>query len=249
MTASTVVVTGGSTGIGLATAKLFFSKGYNVVINSRNPDRLLEASRKIGPSERMLAVPGDISDRIVNKDLIGKAAEKFGSVDILINNAGVFEPKPFLDVVEADIDRHLDINLKGAFFTSQAAIRVMLKQGGGKIINIGTALVEHAIGGIPAAAAVISKGAIHTLTRQLAAEFGKNNIAVNTITPGVIRTPLHAKSGINVDYLARLHLLETVGEAEDIAKVALMLAQSSFITGANYYVDGGHIAGHHFNQA
>jgi NAD(P)-dependent dehydrogenase (short-subunit alcohol dehydrogenase family) len=247
MTKSTVVITGGSTGIGLATAHLFFSKGYNVVINSVNPERLLEAYYKIGPSNRVLAIEGDISDRAVNKELIEKAVQKFGSVDVLINNAGVFEPKPFLDVVEADLDRHLNINLKGAFFTSQAAIPVMLKQGKGKIINIGTALVEHAIGGIPATAAVVSKGAIHTLTRQLAAEFGRNNIAVNTITPGIIRTPLHAKGGINVDHLAGLHLLDKVGEAEEIAEVALILAQSSFITGANYHVDGGHIAGHHFN--
>jgi NAD(P)-dependent dehydrogenase (short-subunit alcohol dehydrogenase family) len=246
MKQSTVVITGGSSGIGLATARLFFEKGYNVVIGAQNKERIQEAYNTIGPSERILTVQGDIADRSANLHIIDQAVERFGTVDVLINNAGVFGPKPFLDVLESELDRYLNINLKGTFFTSQAAIRVMLKQGAGRIINISTALVEHAIAGIPASAAVVSKGAIHTLTKQLAAEFGKNNIMVNTITPGIIRTPLHEKAGINADVLASLHLLDRIGEVEEVAEVAFLLANSNFITGANYNVEGGHTAGHHF---
>jgi NAD(P)-dependent dehydrogenase (short-subunit alcohol dehydrogenase family) len=140
------------------------------------------------------------------------------------------------------------MNLKGTYFTSQAAIREMLKTGGGSIINIGTVLVDHAISAFPASAPVSSKGAIHALTRQLAAEFGKHNIRVNTISPGIIRTPLQGKIGVqDADTLGALHLLNRIGEPDDIAMLAYTVATSTFITGETINVDGGHIAGHHIN--
>lgn len=243
----TVIITGSSTGIGFATAQLFYKQGYNVVMTSMNEERLQNAYEKIGPTERLLKVGGDIGDRSFNTKLIDLAIEKFGSVDILINCAASFMPKPFIDVNEADLDNYLNINLKGTFFTSQAAIRVMIKQGSGCIINMGTSLVDHPIGGFPASAATTSKGGIHALTRQLAAEFGKNNIKVNTIVPGLVRTPLHTKMGIDVDTLASMNLLNKIGEAKDIAAVALMIAENDFITGATMYADGGQVSGHHFN--
>jgi NAD(P)-dependent dehydrogenase (short-subunit alcohol dehydrogenase family) len=123
----------------------------------------------------------------------------------------------------------------------------MVQEGGGSIINIGTVLVDHAIAGFPATAPISSKGGIHALTRQLSAEFGKHNIRVNTISPGIIRSPLQAKIGVeNADSLASLHLLNKIGESVDIAEMAYFLATSTFITGETFNVDGGHVAGHQF---
>ncbi len=140
----------------------------------------------------------------------------------------MFSPKPFLDVEEADLDRYLAINLKGNYFTSQAAIPAMQAQGGGAVINVGTVLVNHAVGGFPASAAVASKGAVHALTAQLAAEFGKDNIRVNTIAPGIVRTPIHARNGIeNVDDLSGLSLLGRVGEAAEAADAIVHLATAA----------------------
>ncbi len=147
---------------------------------------------------------------------------------------------------EDSLDRFLSVNLKGTFFLTQAVIPHLKEVGGGAVINVGTVLVDHAIGGVPVTAAIASKGAIHALTGQLAAEFGKDNIRVNTIAPGIIRTPIHVRNGIeDADSLAGLHLLDRIGEPEEIANAALLLATSDFITGTILNVDGGHVAGHH----
>jgi NAD(P)-dependent dehydrogenase (short-subunit alcohol dehydrogenase family) len=242
----TAIITGASTGIGKAIAGLFLENGYHLVINSANEANLLATFNELGHHERLAMVAGDISNPAIGQQLVDTAVTRFGSVDVLINNAGIFEPKGFLDVDEAYLDRFLSINLKGTYFTSQAAIRQMLKQGEGSIINIGTVLVDHAIGGFPATAPMTSKGGIHALTRQLAAEFGKNNIRVNGIAPGIIRSPLQAKNGISdADSLAGLHLLDRIGETSDVAELALYLANSTFVTGEIINVDGGHVAGHH----
>ena len=128
---------------------------------------------------------------------------------------------------------------------SQAVIPHMKTAGGGAIVNIGTVLVDHALTGVPVSAAIASKGAVHALAGQLAAEFGPDNIRVNTIAPGIIRTPIHARNGIeDVDSLAGLHLLGRIGEPDEVADAALMLANNGFISGATLNVDGGHVAGH-----
>jgi NAD(P)-dependent dehydrogenase (short-subunit alcohol dehydrogenase family) len=150
-------------------------------------------------------------------------------------------------VTEEELDKFIRTNLKGTFFTSQAIVREMLKSNGGSIINIGTVLVDHAIAGFPSTGPLASKGGVHALTRQLAAEFGKSNIRVNTIAPGIIRTPLQAKIGVsNADALSPLHLLDRIGEVEDIARAVWFLANDNFITGTTLRVDGGHVAGHRF---
>ena len=172
----TVIITGASTGIGRAIAHFFVAKGSNVVINSANERNLETAYQSFDNQESVVAISGDVANPEIGKKLVTAAMDHFGSVDVLINNAGVFQPKPFLDVVDEDLDRYLSINLKGTFYTSQAVIPQMLRQKGGAIINIGTVLVDHAIAGFPATAPITSKGAIHALTRQLAAEFGKDNI-------------------------------------------------------------------------
>lgn len=241
----TIIITGASTGIGKATAQLFLEKGYNVVINSANLQNLENTYQELGHTNRLAMVHGDVSLIATGKKLVETALERFGSVDVLINNAGLFQPQSFLDVEEKDLDRFLNINLKGTYFTSQAAVRQMLQQGEGSIINIGTVLVDHAIDGFPATAPISSKGGIHAFTRQLAAEFGKNNIRVNAIAPGIIRSPLQAKTGVdNADSLAGLHLLNRIGETDDVAQLALYLAESNFVTGEIINLDGGHVAGH-----
>lgn len=241
----TVIITGASTGIGKAIAAYFIDRESNVVVNSSNEKNLQKAFKEWGSPSNAVYFAGDIANPNTGKKLVQLAKETFNSVDVLINNAGVFAPKPFLDVQEDDLEFYWKVNLKGTYFTSQAAISEMLKQQSGSIINIGTVLVDHAIGGFPATAPISSKGAIHSLTRQLAAEFGQDNIKVNTIAPGIIRSPLQGKMGIeDADSLAGLHLLNRIGEASEIAEAAYYLASSDFITGETINVAGGHTVGH-----
>lgn len=241
----TIIITGASSGIGKGIARLFINQNWNVVLNSSSEEKLNKTFEKFGSPGNTILVAGDIGDKSTGQRLVDAALQHFGSVDVLVNNAGIFQPKPFLDVEESDLDRFLTTNLKGTYFSTQAAIRAMLPNNEGLIINIGTVLVDHAIAGFPATAPLTSKGAIHTLTKQLAAEFGKNNIRVNTIAPGIIRSPLQSKIGVeDADSLAGLHLVNRIGEVEDIAQACLYLANSNFITGVTLNVDGGHVAGH-----
>lgn len=245
MKGKTVIITGASTGIGKAITRLFIEKESNVVMNSSNEERLRTTYEAFGSPQNAMMMVGDISQKEVGEQLVKAAVEKFGTADVLINNAGIFQPKPFLEVEENDLERFWATNLKGTFFTSQAVIQQMLKQGGGSIINIGTVLVEHAIAGFPATAPLMSKGAIHALTRQLAAEFGKDNIKVNTIAPGIIRSPLQGKIGVeDADSLRGLHLLNRIGEPEEVAEACYYLANADFITGETFNVAGGHTVGH-----
>ncbi|WPU92973.1 SDR family oxidoreductase [Mucilaginibacter sabulilitoris] len=248
MKKQTVIITGASSGIGLGVAKYFLERGDNVVINSSTDAKLQKAYEELGAGNNLAMVAGNVSDKNTGIKLVEKAIEKFGSVDVLVNNAGIFETKPFLEVDEAFLDRFLNTNLKGTYFTTQAAIPQMLKQHDGVIINIGTPLVDHAIGGWDITAAMSSKGAIHSLTLQLAAEFGKQNIRVNTVAPGTIRTPMHASGGEdNTDKTAGVHLVNRVGEVEDVAHMVYTVAKSNFISGAIINVDGGFGAGHNAN--
>jgi NAD(P)-dependent dehydrogenase (short-subunit alcohol dehydrogenase family) len=240
----TIIVTGASSGIGKEIARHFLEKGDNVVINSFTAKKLEEVYRELGAGENLAMVAGNVSDKKTGERLVATAVEKFGSADVLVNNAGIFETRPFLEVDEAYLDRFLNTNLKGTYFTTQAVIPQMLKQHDGVVINIGTPLVNHALGGVPITAQMASKGAIHALTLQLAAEFGKDNIRVNTVAPGTIRTPMH---GDDADDSAGLHLLNRVGEVEDIAEMVYTVAKSNFISGAIINVDGGLAAGHNLN--
>ena len=244
MKKQTIIITGASSGIGKEVAKYFLDRGDNVVINSTTKEKLEQAYQELGAGPNLAMVAGDVSKKATGEKLVATAVEKFGSADVLVNNAGIFETKPFLEVDEAYLDRFLTTNLKGTYFTTQAVIPQMLKQHGGVVINIGTPLVHHALGGVPATAAMTSKGAIHSLTLHLAAEFGKQNIRVNTVVPGIIRTPMH---GDRVDSMAGLNLVNRVGESEDVAQMVYTIAKGNFINGAIINVDGGAGAGHHLN--
>ena len=190
MAKQTIIVTGSASGIGKGIAKYFLDKGDNVVINSLTANKLEETFEELGADHTLAMVAGDVSDKQTGEKLVQVALEKFGSVDVLINNAGIFDSKPFLEVDEVYLDKFLRTNFKGTYFTTQAVIPQMLQQKDGVVINIGTPLVTHGFGGLPATASISSKGAIHALTVQLAAEFGKQNIRINTISPGIIRTPV-----------------------------------------------------------
>jgi len=240
----TIIVTGASSGIGKEIARHFLQKGDNVIINSSTAEKLTRVYEELGAGENLAMVAGDVADKNTGNKLLATALEKFGAADVLVNNAGIYENRPFLEVDETYLDRFLNTNLKGTFFTTQAIIPQMLKQQGGVVINIGTPLVNHALGGAPSTAPIASKGAIHALTLQLAAEFGKHNIRVNTIAAGVIRTPMH---GDQADQSAGIHLLNRVGEVEDIAEMVDTISRSNFINGAIVNVDGGMAAGHHLN--
>jgi NAD(P)-dependent dehydrogenase (short-subunit alcohol dehydrogenase family) len=240
----TIIVTGASSGIGKEVARHFLANGDNVVINSSTAEKLEQVYHELGGGENLAMVVGDVSHKSTGEKLVATAMEKFGSADVLINNAGIFETRPFLEVDEAYLDRFLNTNLKGTYFTTQAIIPQMLKQHDGVVINIGTPLANHALAGVPITAQMASKGAIQALTIQLAGEFGKDNIRVNSIGPGTIRTPMH---GDNADQSAGLHLLNRVGEVEDIAEMVYTVAKSKFITGAIINVDGGIGAGHNLN--
>ncbi len=244
MSTQTVIVTGASSGIGKEIARYFLEKGDNVVINSATAAKLEETYRELGAGPNLARVAGNVGDKATGDLLVRTAVERFGSADVLINNAGIYETKPFLEVDEAYLDRFIHTNLKGTFFTTQAVLPQMLKQHDGVVINIGTPLVDHALGGGPSTAPIASKGGIHALTVQLAAEFGKDNVRVNTVAAGQIRTPMH---GDEADKGAGLHLLNRIGEAEEVAHMVYAIAKNKFVTGAIIHVDGGMGAGHHLN--
>ena len=241
MKKQTIIVTGASSGIGKEVARHFLEKGDNVVINSSTTEKLEQVYRELGGGDNLAMVAGDVKHKSTGEKLLAAAMAKFGSADVLVNNAGIYEVKPFLEVDEAYLDRFLNTNFKGTFFTTQAILPQMLRQLDGVVINIGTPSVYHALAGAPSTAPLSSKGAIHALTLQLAAEFGKDNIRFNTIAPGVIRTPMHGK---HADKSAGLHLLNRVGEVEDVAEMIYAVAKSKFISGAIINVDGGMSAGH-----
>jgi len=241
MKKQTVIVTGASSGIGLEIARYFLDRGDNVVINSQTESKLQQVYNELGAGENLAMVAGSVADKAVGEKLAKTAIERFGSIDVLVNNAGIYENKPFLEVTEEYLDKFLNTNLKGTFFTTQSVIPQMQLQKDGVIINIGTPLVYHAIAQSPSTAPISSKGAIHALTLQLAAEFGKDNIRVNIVAPGLIRTPMHGES---IDNNAGIHLINRIGEPQEVAQMVHAIAKNTFISGAIINADGGMGAGH-----
>ena len=229
-----VVVTGASQGIGAGLVKGFLDRGYQVVANSR--------SIKPDASQDVVTVTGDISDPLIADRVIGEAVGKFGRVDTLVNNAGVFIAKKFIDYSEADFVRMLSVNLAGFFHISQRAVRQMLTQGGGHIVNITTTLVNQPVKGVPSALASLTKGGLDAVTRSLAIEYADKGIRVNAVAPGVIKTPMHAPE--TYAFLAGLHPLGRMGEIPEIVDAVLYLESAGFVTGETLHVDGGAHAGH-----
>ena len=241
MTTKTVLITGASSGIGLDVARGFLERGSNIVMNARNSEKLANAAQKLGDEKRIAIVPGDIGNKETGERLVHTAVERFGSADVLVNNAGIFGLKPFLENTEEDIDKYIHINLKGTYFVTQAVVRQMKKQGGGSIVNIGTVLITHSMASLPASAALITKGGVHALTTSLASELAVDNIQVNAVAPGAIRTPLYGDA--DVDAFGGVALMNRVGEVQEITEAVIHLATASFTTGIILPVDGGYVHG------
>ncbi|CAN5723091.1 SDR family oxidoreductase [soil metagenome] len=229
------LITGASQGIGAGLVAGYRKLGYAVVANSRT----------IGDSDDLmvLAVPGDVAQPGTGRRIVGAAVERFGRIDTVVNNAGIFIAKPFTDYTEEDYDAITGVNLRGFFEISQAAVAQMLEQDeGGHVVTISTTLVEHANSGVPSALASLTKGGLNAATRALAIEYGTHGIRSNAVALGVIKTPMHPPS--EYDALAALHPVGHLGEVSDVVDAVLYLENAPFVTGEILHVDGGQSAGH-----
>ena len=249
-----VIITGGGTGIGKEIARRFLAQGATVVINGRRAEVLKQSVAELDPAGTRLAfVAGDIGQSQTAARLTQTAVERFGGVDVLINNAGIFKPTPFLAHSEADFDAYVNIILRGTFFAAQAAIPEMQKRGGGAIVNVGSMWAIEAIGATPSSAYSAAKAGVHALTRNLAIEFAKDNIRVNAVAPAVVETPVYeifmtpAQIAETLPQFKALHPLGRNGQPADVADAVLFLAgeQAAWITGALLPLDGGVTAGRH----
>jgi NAD(P)-dependent dehydrogenase (short-subunit alcohol dehydrogenase family) len=230
-----VIITGASQGMGAALVEAYRKLNYAVVANSRT----ITAADDPG----VAAVAGDIADPATAESLVATAVERFGRVDSLINNAGVFVAKPFTEYTAADYGHVTAVNLTGFFQITQRVIAQMLSQGeGGHVVNVTTTLVEHADARIPSVLASLTKGGLAAATKSLATEYARSGIRANAISPGVIDTPMHT----NADHtaLAGLHPLGRLGTVGDIVAGVLYLETAPFVTGEILHVDGGQSAGH-----
>jgi NAD(P)-dependent dehydrogenase (short-subunit alcohol dehydrogenase family) len=236
-TQKTAIITGASRGIGAGLVEAFLKRGYNVVANSRH----ITKANPFTASANLALVDGDIGDRSTAAKIVDTAVSKFGRIDVLINNAGVFIPKPFTEYTTEDFDTLVSTTLAGFLYVTQLAVKQMLKQKSGSIVNVSTTLVDQPITGVGAAVQIMLKGALNAVTRALAIEYAKEGIRVNTIAPGVINTPMHKPE--THDFLKGLHPIGRIGEVKEIVDAALFLTDATFTSGEILHVDGGAHAG------
>lgn len=233
-TRKTVIVTGASQGIGAGLVNAFVERGYNVVATSRQVSK----SNAFRASSQLALVDGDIGDHQTAKNVVETAIARFGKIDALVNNAGIFFTKPFVDYTMEDFRRLSSTNLEGFLHLTQLTVRQMLAQkSGGSIVSITTPLIDHPIAGVTASVAMMTKGGIDAISKNLAMEYAKDAIRVNTVAPGVVDTPLHKDNP--KDFLKTLAPMGSISEVQDIVDAVVFLTEARNVTGEVLNVDGG----------
>jgi NAD(P)-dependent dehydrogenase (short-subunit alcohol dehydrogenase family) len=228
------IITGASQGIGASLVSAYRKLGYAVVANSRTITEI--------DDPMVLTVPGDIAQPGVGQRIVHAAVERFGRIDTVVNNAGIFIAKPFTEYTDEDYEVVTGVNVRGFFEVSRAALAAMLENGGGHVVNISTSLVDHANSAVPSALASLTKGGLNAVTKALAIEFAGRGIRSNAVALGVIRTPMHDPS--SYEMLAKLHPVGHMGDIDDVVDAVIYLENAKFVTGEILHVDGGQSAGH-----
>jgi NAD(P)-dependent dehydrogenase (short-subunit alcohol dehydrogenase family) len=230
----TAIATGASQGIGAGLVEAFLKRGYGVVANSRN----ITKANPFPASPNLVLVDGDIGDPKTAAEI---AVSRFGRVDVLINHAGIFIPKPFTEYTTEDLNALVSTTLAGFLYVSQLSVKQMLRQKSGGIVNVSTTLVGHPVAGVPVTVQVMAKGALDAVTRALAMEYAKEGIRVNTVALGVIKTPMHKPE--TYEFLKGLNPVGRMGEIKEVVDAVLFLTDATFTTGEILHVDGGAHAG------
>ena len=231
------IVTGASSGIGLGVTQALLERGWRVVGTSRT----ISKSKDLKPSPDLVLVDGEVSKKETAVKVVEAALKHFGRIDLLINNAGIFVPKAFTDYTEEDFNLVMNTNVASFFYMSQQVIPQMKRQNSGHVVNISAVIADQPSGAAPALLAVLSKSPMPAVSKALALEYAASNIRFNTVSPGNINTPMHAKD--NHAALAKFHPLARMGEISDIVDAVLYLQNATFVTGENIRVDGGVHAG------
>jgi NAD(P)-dependent dehydrogenase (short-subunit alcohol dehydrogenase family) len=233
-TSKTIVITGASQGIGAGLVNTFAGRGYNVVATSRSVSR----SSEIPASDKVVRVDGDIADPATARKVVETALSRFGRIDALVNNAGIFFAKPFVDYTLDDYRKLAATNVEGFLHLTQLVVRQMVAQkSGGSIVSITTPLIHHPIAGMPVSVAMITKGGIEAASKNIAMEYARDGIRVNTVAPGVVDTPLHKDNP--KDFLKTLSPLNSISSAQEIVDAVFFLTEAPHITGEVLHVDGG----------
>ena len=233
----TVLVTGASQGIGAATVRAFLNRGYRVVATSRNVTKA-----NLPSSPDLALVDGDIGKEETAEKVAQTALARFGSIDHVVNNAGIFSTKPFTDYTAEEFRTFVSINLEGFIFLTQRAVRQMLVQGtGGSVTAITTSLVVNPIAGVNVSIPMITKGGLEALSLSLASEYAKANIRFNAVAPGIVETPMHDNDP--KDFLKSLSPMGTISDTKDIVDAVIYLTEARHVTGEVLHVDGGSHAG------
>ena len=228
-----VIVTGASRGIGAGLVAGYRRLGFSVVATSRS----MEPSK----DEQVLTIAGDIRDRATAQKVVAAGKERFGRIDTLVNNAGIFVAKPFTEYTQEEFETVTATNVAGPFHMTQAVLAELLARQSGHIVNITASLVDQPLASVPAGLAALTKGGLNALTKSLAIEVAKRGVRVNAVAPGIIKTPMHAPA--THDFLAKLMPVGRMGETQDIVDAVLYLESAAFVTGVVLHVDGGEAAG------
>src|SRR5882757_842057 len=233
----TAIVTGASSGIGLGITQTLLERGYRVVANSRT----ISKSKDLKPSADFILVDGDIGKKDVAVKVAEAAVRHFGRIDLLVNNAGIYIPKPFTDYTPEDFEMMISTNVAGYFFITQQAVAQMRKQKSGHIVSISTTLVDQPLAGAPISLPVLTKSTMPAFSRALAMEYVADGIRANTISPGVVDTPMHAND--DQEFLKKLHPIPRLVQISDMVDAVLYLQSATMVNGENIRVDGGAHAG------